>query len=383
MKNIRGTVEVLVFTALLIVGAGCDSKSGSSEGSGQSGSIQIEAIAFRETPMLGARIEYPFYTVLLKLTNHSKKAFVFDKMEVAWQPSSGKVLTGVSTPGQSGRGFRIEPGETKEYWESSGDRTLFLLRDAGGKPLRFQVTLLHGDTPVFGPISAPLPDLASLKDVHADGRGAGTLLAFLASSKKPKSTTGVKHSQSAGSTQHIQIRKRRQIQNLEGMAVMALEGGMLLTSFREGAILGNVGSLMTDGRVEVVIRRVQRKPYFNPMAKNYTATHEYEALFTIANRGSSKEVIDTVEGIIYSESPEPIIRTITRTITCYYDKSYYVHQSPTELAPGEFDEFAIPTMGREGNLKSIGIALTYQDKTESRFWVLVPPDKISEVSGDR
>ena len=165
----------LLFFLVLFVGAGCGRQSNTLT---QQNPLKVEASAFRETPGLGAPSDYPDYTVLLKLSNRGRAAFVFDKMEIAWDPGTAKVLTGVSTPGQPGTGFRIEPGETNEYWESSSGRTVFLLNDADGKPLRFRVTLLRSGAPVFGPISASLPDLASLKNIHKVGPAEGHHLTF-------------------------------------------------------------------------------------------------------------------------------------------------------------------------------------------------------------
>jgi len=174
-----GIITIFLMLLVVLTGAnGCDFKRQSGEVTLSSQRLQIEASVFSETPMLGAPIDYPYYTVLLKLSNRGNKPFLFDKIEITWRPSTGKVLTGVSTPGDTGGIFQIKPGETKEYWESSGDRTVFLLRDVDEKPLQFEVKLLHRGNLVFGPVSAPLPDIASLRDIHADGPTAGSPLVF-------------------------------------------------------------------------------------------------------------------------------------------------------------------------------------------------------------
>ena len=184
---------------------------------------------------------------------------------------------------------------------------------------------------------------------------------------------------STASTQGMQLRMRHRAPDLAGTAAVANDGSVTLNSFRDGAIHGKVGTPMTDGRVEVVIRQVRRKPYFNAMARGPTADYEYEAVFTIANRTSTVKIVDKIEGVMYSHAAEPIIRTVT----CYHDKDYNVRQVPTGFAPGEFDEFNIPSMGREGDLWSVGVALKYNDKTESRFWIPVRSDEIAETSDDK
>jgi len=165
-------VGTVVLAWFLMVASGCGHKAGQqARGSTGSSPIEIEAFAFRETPGLDAPIDYPDYTVLLRLSNRGDRSFVFDKMKVTWDPGNGKALTGTSTPGESNGLFQIEPGQTEEYWETSAGRTAFLLHDAGDKPLYFQVELQRDGKPVLGPARAPLPDLASLSDVHKDKMG--------------------------------------------------------------------------------------------------------------------------------------------------------------------------------------------------------------------
>jgi len=200
-------------------------------------------------------------------------------------------------------------------------------------------------------------------------------LDITACSKEPTSTPNNIRNQTVDSPQAAELHIRHRVHNMEGMAAVAIEEGIALASFREGAIQGKVGIVMTDGRVEVVIHRVQRKHYSNPMAKVPTSNKEYEVLFTVTNRGNSKQVIEVVEGTIYSPSLEPIIRTITY----HFDKKYNVTLISTELATGEFEEFHIPTMGREGAIQSVGIALKYKDKTESHFLVPVSLDQVRDV----
>jgi hypothetical protein len=111
------------------------------------------------------------------------------------------------------------------------------------------------------------------------------------------------------------------------------------------------------------------------MATVPTSNKEYEVLFTVANRINSKQVIEVVEGTIYSQSLEPIIHTVTY----HYDKKGKVTLIPIELATGEFEEFHIPTMGREGTIRSVGIALNYQDKTRSHFLVPVSLEQVRDI----
>jgi hypothetical protein len=103
--------RLLLPLAAVIAYTACDSENGRNGSPTTSERVEVEASAFQEEPMLGAAIDYPMYSVLLKFTNRGSKTFIFDKMEVAWNPGTGKAMR-ASAPGKLAIDVRDIPFHT-------------------------------------------------------------------------------------------------------------------------------------------------------------------------------------------------------------------------------------------------------------------------------
>lgn len=153
---------VVILLILLTVTSSCGGAENSSSNS-PAANIEISATvrfntAYSPVGTGGGAAEY---RVEVTLKNGGGEMFIFDEAEGAFTPASGKALRMSTTNIEKGV-FEIAAGaETKLEYATNG-YTPQLYADANGGPLFFVLTLYQGDAVVYGPYTAPLPDIFDL-----------------------------------------------------------------------------------------------------------------------------------------------------------------------------------------------------------------------------
>lgn len=153
---------VVLMLILLTVTSSCG-RADNLSGNSPAANIEISATvrfntAYSPVGLGGGAAEY---RVDVTLKNSGEKSFIFDEAEGAFTPASGKALRMSTTNIEKGV-FEIEAGGETTLEYATDGYTPELYADANGGTLFFVLTLYQDDKVVYGPYTAPLPDIFDL-----------------------------------------------------------------------------------------------------------------------------------------------------------------------------------------------------------------------------